>query len=165
MGKAASKTELLETTYASIIRTESLINHFMLQRTNKEQRTFFIYLSRYKEIVLVSQVLLTKSVCCSIFGLLRSPQYQQLRFYELPTIDWQRGLLNRSDPLQTQRPRLETISRDLCVYRRLRTLDNCLKSGPIRVAFIPRQRHLVNRTYQFSYSTRPLRSLAKLAFP
>jgi hypothetical protein len=36
MGKAASKTELLETTYASLIRTESLINHFMLQRTNKE---------------------------------------------------------------------------------------------------------------------------------
>lgn len=107
-------------------------------------RTFFICLSRFKEIAPVGQVLLTESVCCSIFGSLRSPQYQQLRFHELPTVDWQRGL-NRSDPLQTWRPGFESIGQDICTYRRLGTLDNCLKSGPTRIA-----QSLCRGTYHFT---------------
>ena len=112
-------------------------------------KTFFICLSRYKEIVPVGQVLLTESVCCSIFGSLRLPQYQELRFHELPTVNWAHGL-NRSDPLQSWRPGHKTIGRDLCLYRRLRTLDNCLNSGPMRVTFIPRQRDSITGSFQFN---------------
>jgi hypothetical protein len=95
-------------------------------------RTFFICLSKYKEIALVGQVLLTESVCCAIFGSLKSPQYQELRFHELPTVDWQHGL-NRSDPLQTWKPGFESIGQDICTFRRQRTLDNCLRSGPMLI--------------------------------
>lgn len=61
---------------------------------------------------------------------------------------WDNGL-NRTDPLQSWRCGVDTIGADVCVFRRLRTLDNCLKSGPVRVGFHPRRRHLVNGSYQF----------------
>ena len=35
-------------------------------------------------------------------------------------------------------------------YRRLRTLDNCLNSGPIHVGFHPRRKHVRNGSYQSS---------------
>jgi hypothetical protein len=100
IGKAVSKRELLKTTYASVTGTTSLTKALYIAMSEQGARTFFICLSKYKEIALVGQVLLTESVCCAIFGSLKSPQYQELRFYELPTVDWQHGL-NRSDPLQT----------------------------------------------------------------
>lgn len=113
-----------------------------------EARTFFVPLLRYKQGVPTGQVLLAESVCCAMFGSFRSPQYQQLRPDELPLVCWERGL-NRSDPLQSWRCGVDTIGNDACTFRRLRTLDNCLKSGPVRIGFHPRRRHPVNGSYQF----------------
>lgn len=111
--------------------------------------TFFIRLSSYTENVPTAQVLLTESVCCSIFGTFSSEVYQQVRLKWLPKVDRDRGL-NRSDPLQTWRSGVDTIGNDASSYRRLRTLDNCLKSGPMRVGFHPRKKSITNGSYQFT---------------
>ncbi|KFY21993.1 hypothetical protein V491_02913 [Pseudogymnoascus sp. VKM F-3775] len=111
--------------------------------------TFFIRLSSYTENVPTAQVLLTESVCCSIFGTFSSEVYQQVRLKWLPKVDWDHGL-NRSDPLQTWRSGVDTIGNDASSYRRLRTLDNCLKSGPMRVGFHPRRKSITNGSYQFT---------------
>jgi hypothetical protein len=94
--------------------------------------TFFIPLVIYKEVVEIGQVLLAESVCCAIFGTLNSEEYRQIRPEQLPKVDWNYGL-NRSDPLWTFRTGYKTLGRDLTLYRRLRTLYNCLRSGPVRV--------------------------------
>lgn len=111
--------------------------------------TFFIRLSSYTEDVPTAQVLLTESVCCSIFGTFSSEIYQQIRLKGLPKAGWDHGL-NRSDPLQTWRSGVDTIGNDASSYRRLRTLDNCLKSGPMRVGFHPRRKSITNGSYQFT---------------
>jgi hypothetical protein len=111
--------------------------------------TFFIRLSSYTEAVSSPQVLLTESVCCSIFGTFSLKQYQELRLKELPPVNWDWGL-NRSDPLQTWRSGVETIGNDVGTFRRLRTLDNCLKSGPMRVGFHPRKNLTTHGSYMIT---------------
>ena len=96
--------------------------------------TFFICLARYPRRVSVAQILLTEAVCCSIFGSLNLEQYRSLRLKELPQVDWDCGL-NRSDPLQIWRSGDETIGNDSSSNRRLRRLENCLKSGPVYVHY------------------------------
>jgi hypothetical protein len=65
---------------------------------------------------------------------------------ELPPVNWDWGL-NRSDPLQTWRSGVETIGNDVGTFRRLRTLDNCLKYGPMRVGFYPRKNPTTHGSY------------------
>jgi hypothetical protein len=108
----------------------------------QDTTTFFIPLIIYKEVVETGQVLLAESVCCAIFGTLNSEEYRQIRLEQLPKVDWNYGL-NRSDPPWTFRTGYKTLGRDLTLFRRLRTLYNCLNSGPVRVK--------IHRTcYQFS---------------
>jgi hypothetical protein len=111
--------------------------------------TSFILLASYPTTTPVAQVLLTEAVCCSIFGTLKSKIHLRLRLKELPKVNWEYGL-NRSDPLQSMRFGLTTIGNDITTYRRLRTLNNCLKSGPVHVGFHPRRRSSKNGSYQFS---------------
>lgn len=42
-----------------------------------------------------------------------------------------------------------TIGNDVTTYRRLQTLNKCLRSGPMRVGFHARRRSTVNGSYQF----------------
>jgi hypothetical protein len=98
----------------------------------QDTTTFFIPLVIYKEVVEIGQVLLAESACCAIFGTLNSEEYRQIRLEQLPKVDWNYGL-NRSDPLWTFGTGYKTLGRDLTLYRRLRTLYNCLRSGPVRV--------------------------------
>jgi hypothetical protein len=58
-------------------------------------------------------------------------------------------LFTKSDPLQIWRSGDETIGNDSSSYRRLRTLENCLKSGPVHVRCYPRTRSIKNGSYQF----------------
>lgn len=111
--------------------------------------TFFIRLSSYREGVPTAQVLLAESICCSMFGTFSSEIYQQVRLKGLPKVAWDHGL-NRSDPLQTWRSGVDSIGSDSSSYRRLPTLDNCLKSGPMRVGFHPRRKSITNGSYQFT---------------
>lgn len=112
--------------------------------------TFFIRLASYPRRVSVAQILLTEAVCCSIFGSLNTEQYRRLRLKELPQVDWDCGL-NRSDPLQIWRSGDETIGNDSSSYRRLRTLENCPKSGPVRVGSCHKMRGTKNGSYQYQF--------------
>jgi len=58
-------------------------------------------------------------------------------------------LFTKSDPLQIWRSGDEAIGNDSSSYRRLRTLENCLKSGPVHVRCYPRTRSTKNGSYQF----------------
>ena len=44
----------------------------------------------------------------------------------------------------------KSIGNDATTYRRLRTLENCRQSGPIRVGFQPRRKSIENGSYRFS---------------
>lgn len=93
-------------------------------------KTSFVLLARYPGRVATAQVLLTEAVCALLFGSLRAKLYWELRLLELPVVEWSNGL-NRSAPLgASSSPQIGT---DATTYRRLRTLDNCLRSGPVRV--------------------------------
>lgn len=61
-------------------------------------------------------------------------------------LDWD-WCINRSDPLQTWRSGVETIGNDVGTFRRFRTLDNCLKSGPVRAEFHPRKNPTTHGSY------------------
>jgi hypothetical protein len=125
--------------------------------------TSFIRLASYTEPVPIAKVLLTEAVCCSIFGSFNSELYCEPRMKELPKVDWNYGL-NKSDPLRTLPSGPESIGKDAATYRRLRTLDNCLKSGPIHVGFHPRRRGSKNGSYQFCIFTY-LERLAEVHLP
>ena len=110
--------------------------------------TSFVALLKYEQRVPIGAVLLAEAMCASLFGTFNSEPYRNIRLRDLPEVDWKWGL-NRSDPLKTFAVGMESIGNDVTTYRRLRTLDNCLKSGPMRVGFHPRRKHVENGSYQF----------------
>ena len=110
--------------------------------------TSFICLLSYKQHVPSGAVLLAEAMCASLFGTFDSERYRKIRISELPEVNWEYGL-NRSDPLRSLPTGPESIGNDVTTYRRLRTLDNCLNSGPMRVGFHPRRKHTRNGSYQF----------------
>ena len=111
--------------------------------------TWFICLVKFKQRVPIGAVLLAEDMCASLFGTFRSKQYREIRLSELSEVNWEYGL-NRSDPLKSRPSGWECIDNDVTTYRRLRTLDNCLNSGPMRVAFHPRRRDAKNGSWQFN---------------
>lgn len=110
--------------------------------------TSFVCLLSYKQRVPTGAVLLAEAMCASLFGTFDSERYREIRLSELPEVNWEYDL-NRSDPLRSLPIGPESIGNDLTTYRRLRTLDNCLNSGPMRVGFHPRRKHARNNSYQF----------------
>ena len=110
--------------------------------------TSFVALLRYEQKVPIGAVLLAEAMCASLFGTLNSEPYRDIRLKDLPEINWKWGL-NRSDPLRTSAVGNEALGNDVTTYRRLRTLENCLNSGPMRVGFHPRRKHASNGSYQF----------------
>lgn len=110
--------------------------------------TSFVSLLNYEKRVPIGAVLLAEAMCASLFGSFDSEQYRKVRLRDLPEVNWEYGL-NRSDPLRSLPTGPESIGNDVTTYRRLRTLDNCLKSGPMRVGFHPRRKHAMNGSYQF----------------
>ena len=91
--------------------------------------THFILLAAYESRVEAPQVLLTESVCVSLFGSFRTKIYQDFRVEGLPFVNWACGL-NRSDPLVGTGCDMGQFGNDSVTYRRLRALDNALSSGP-----------------------------------
>jgi len=105
--------------------------------------TKFILLAAYDTRVETPQVLLTESVCASLFGSFRTRVYRNLRIEGLPSVNWACGL-NRSDPLAGSGRDMAQIGEDSTTYRRLRTLESALNSGPRRI-FVSR------RVFQFKF--------------
>ena len=110
--------------------------------------TSFVCLLSYKQHVPTGAVFLAEAMCASLFGIFDSERYRKIRISELPEVNWEYGL-NRSGPLRSLPTGPESIGNDVTTYRRLRTLDNCLNSGPMRVGFHPRRKHTRNGSYQF----------------
>ena len=108
----------------------------------------FVCLLRYDQVVPTGQVLLAEATCASLFGTFDSEFYRNIRLEGLPNVRWEYGL-NRSDPLRSLPTGPATIGNDATTYRRLRTLENCLNGGPIRVGFHSRRGHTSNGSYQF----------------
>lgn len=118
---------------------------------DSEATTSFVCLLRYDRVVPNGQVLLAEATCASLVGTFDSEFYRNIRLEGLPYVRWEYGL-NRSDPLRSLPTGPTTIGNDVTTYRRLRTLENCLSSGPIRVGFHSRGRHTSNGFYQFGLS-------------
>ena len=77
----------------------------------------------------------------SLFGTFDLELYREIRLSKLPEVNWEHGL-NRSDPLRSLPTGSKSIGNDVTTYRRLRTLDDCLNSGPIYVGFHPGRKHV-----------------------
>ncbi|KFY08692.1 hypothetical protein V492_05995 [Pseudogymnoascus sp. VKM F-4246] len=148
-GKEGIKNRVIRNHLRQSYRSRDPTKPLYVMMDEPGANTFFIRLSSYRENVPTAQVLLTESVCCSMFGTFSSEIYQQVRLKGLPEAGLDHGL-NRSDPLQTWRSGVDTIGNDASSYRRLRTLDNCLKSGPMRVGFHRRRKSTINGSYQFT---------------
>ena len=110
--------------------------------------TSFVGLLNYEQRVPIGAVLLAEAMCASLFGTFDSERYREIRLRDLPEVNWECGP-NRSDPLRSLPTGPKSIGNDVTTYRRLRTLDNCLNSGPMRVGFHPRRKHARNGSYQF----------------
>ena len=111
--------------------------------------TSFVGLLSYQQSVPIGAVLLAEAMCASLFGTFDSERYREIRLSDLPEVNWEYSL-NRSDPLRSLLTGSKSIGNDVTTYRRLRTLDNCLNSGPFHVGFHPRRKHARNGSYQFS---------------
>ena len=72
----------------------------------------------------------------------------EVRLRDLPEVFWEYGL-DRSDPPRSLPTGPESMGNDVTIYWRLRTLDSCLNSGPMRVGFYLRRRDAGNGSYQF----------------
>jgi len=93
--------------------------------------TYFVLLAEYTTRTSTGQILLAEAVFTSLLGSFRTRAYRELRLDCLPIIDWNTGL-NRSSPLGDASN--VNIGQDTTTWRRLRTIDNCLQSGPFLVS-------------------------------
>ena len=109
--------------------------------------TRFIRLIWFPNPVPTGLVLLAEAVCCSLFGSYDHAVYHRARPHSLPAVDWNNGL-NRSDPLKIWPSGPTSIGNDLCTFRRLRRLDNCLNSGPMKVWYC-KEKDKQSGSYQF----------------
>ena len=89
--------------------------------------TNFLRLATYPPNVL------TEAVCTAIFGTIQSPAYLGSRHLSLPPVDKIIGL-NRCGPVQTWEEGSPTFGTDATLFRRLRLLDNCLRSGSFQLS-------------------------------
>lgn len=98
--------------------------------------THFVLLAEYTTRTSTGQILLTEAVCTSLLSSLRTRTYRELRLDYLPAVDWNTGL-NRSSPLgplgEYGNPH---HGQDVTTWRRLRTIDNCQRSGPFTVTSV-----------------------------
>lgn len=73
------------------------------------------------------QILLTESVCVSLFGSFRTKVYRELRVDGLPSVDWATGL-DRSDPLAGAASM--QLGSDSVTHKRLKRLNEALSLEP-----------------------------------
>ena len=114
--------------------------------------TSFICLLSYAEPVQIGQVLLAEAVCASLFITFDSDLYRDVRLHSLPQVDRSHGL-NQSDPLRSLPAGPKSIGNDVTTFRRLRTLHNCLGSGPVRVSYHVRQERETKSSWRFQLFT------------
>ena len=128
------KNRIIKNHSSRIYRNKDPNKAFYIAMDEPGAKTMFVCLAKYKVKVPTVQVLLAEAVCCCLFGTYDSEQYRIMRPKELPVVEWGHGL-NRSDPLRTLPRGPQSIGNDATTCRRLRTLENCRQSGPMRVGF------------------------------
>jgi hypothetical protein len=110
--------------------------------------THFVLLAEYTTRTSTGQILLTEAVCTSLLGSLRTRAYRELRLDCLPAVDWNTGL-NGSSPLgplgDYGNPQ---VGQDITTWSRLRTIDNCLRPGPITVTSVMKK----DGTHQYLFA-------------
>ena len=95
--------------------------------------TNFLRLATYPPKTVTAQILLTEAVSASLFGTVQNKVYLDSRHPSLPAANNIVGL-NRSDPVQAWEEGLPTFGIDATLFRCLRVLDNCRRSGPFHLA-------------------------------
>lgn len=93
-------------------------------------RTYFVALAFSGEMVPTELVLLAEATLMLLFGSLMIRISQVLMNPSLPAILYE-GVLNRSNPFGTGSG--QSFGNDQTTFRRLKILDNCLRSGPFNV--------------------------------
>ena len=140
------KNRILKNYLNLYYRSKDLFKALYIAMDKPDTTTSFASLLRYQKRVLIGVVLLAEAMYASLFDSFDSEQSYKIRLRDLTEVNWECGF-NRSDPLRSLPTGPKSIGNDATTYWRLRTLDNCLKSGPIRLGFHSRRKHAINGSY------------------